>query len=144
MEREERLLSYPPPALGSVGGCRYSLPSPEQLSAYLEENQAWNGISLSAFQRRLLTKGLTFSEVSMKAGSTDRQELRLCGKEILLLPAEEVVPGGLLRHGEERQRSRELGAGSSPSRCRARGGFAVLLVLAGGWAALCRGRGGSR
>lgn len=74
-------------------------PSPKQLSAYLEENQAWNRISLSMFQRLLATEGLTFSKVSMNAGSTDRQSGRSsgsCRKETLLLPAEEVVTGGLV------------------------------------------------
>lgn len=92
------------PFLPSAGsGVRRRLPlfppSLKQLSAYLEENQAWNQISLSMFQRLLATEGLTFSEVSMNAGSTDRQSSRSsgsCRKEILLLPAKEVVTGGLV------------------------------------------------
>lgn len=60
------------------------------------------------FQRLLATEGLTSSEVSMKAGSTDRQlgsSSGSCGKEILLLPAKEVVAGGRagLARREERQ-----------------------------------------
>lgn len=111
-EREEGLLSYPPLAQGSVGGLPLLPPSPKQLPAYLEENQAWNRISLSVFQHLLATEGLTFSEVSMNAGSTNRQSGRSsgsCGKEILLLPDEEVLSGELVR-GEERQRSICAGA----------------------------------
>lgn len=101
------------PFLSSAGsGVRRRLPllpsSPKQLSAYLEENQAWNWISLSMFQRLLATEGLTFSEVSMNAGSTNRQLGRSsgsCRKEILLLPAKEVVTGELVwcagRRGSE-------------------------------------------
>lgn len=98
-EREEGLLSYPPLALGSVGGLPLLPPSPKQLPAYLEESQAWNRISLSVFQHLLATEGLTFSKVSMNAGSTNRQSGRSsgsCGKEILLLPDEEVLLSGEL------------------------------------------------
>lgn len=80
-------------------------PRPKQLSAYLEENQVWKRLSLSMFQRLLATEGLTFSKVSMNAGSTDRQSSRSsgsCRKEILLLPAEEVVTGGPVWHAGRR------------------------------------------
>lgn len=53
------------------------------------------------FQRLLATEGLTFSKVSMNAGSADGQSGRSsgsCRKEILLLPAQEVVTGGLVWH----------------------------------------------
>lgn len=98
VDGEEGLLPSPPLALGSIGSCHYSLPIQSSSSAYLEENQAWNRLSLSVFQRLLATEGLTPSEVSMKAGSTNRQSGRSSGsggKGILLLPDEEVVvPGG--------------------------------------------------
>lgn len=136
------------PFLPSAGsGVRRRLPllppSPKPLSAYLEEYQAWNRISLSTFQQLVATEGLTFSEVSMSAGSTNRQSggsSGSCGREVLLLPAEEVVSGGLgWSVGRRGSEVLVLGGCGVSARCPALGGFAVLLVLAGGRAALCRG-----
>lgn len=80
-------------------------PSPERLSAYLEENQAWKRISLSVFQRLGATKGFTSSGASMSAGSTDRAGEGNSAPSwegvtgAAPVPGEALVPGGTFPGG---------------------------------------------
>lgn len=80
-------------------------PSPERLSAYLEENQAWKRISLSVFQRLGATKGFTSSGASMSAGSTDRAGEGNSAPSwegvtgAAPVPGEALVPGGAFPGG---------------------------------------------
>lgn len=91
-----------------LGVCRKLLlfpPSPERLSAYLEENQAWKRISLSVFQRLGATKGFTSSGASMSAGSTDRAGEGNSAPSwegvtgAAPVPGEALVPGGTFPGG---------------------------------------------